>query len=219
MGLCRPWTARREMACLGLARPGPTWLGPIGCGQGPAWCPPGRRREAVIRDPGAVIPAPPERAPDGPRRRVRVAAERARRPGPDRRRHAGRNRDQRGSHASAGLRPAAGRGPVVRAPGRPAGRAAARRRVHPHNPWRERIPPNGCARADGLFVGFTRESPAAAGDAVRLALTVIGYGRYPSGAFLRFSMPAVPAQRGWSRGGGRGDSLAWTITPGVGHGP
>jgi hypothetical protein len=38
----------------------------------------------------------------------------------------------------------------------------------------------------------------------RLALTVIGYGRYPSQASMRISMPAVPAQRGWSRGGGCG---------------
>jgi hypothetical protein len=45
----------------------------------------------------------------------------------------------------------------------------------------------------------------------RLALTVIGCGRYPSQASMRISMPAVPAQRGWSRGSRCGDTLAWTI--------
>jgi hypothetical protein len=85
--------------------------------------------------------------------------------------------------------------------------------------------PRGCSSArppaEPMARAYPSERVTTCGQAfcrfqARLALTVIGYGRYPSQASMRISMPAVPAQRGWSRGGGCGDSLAWTTTPGAG---
>jgi hypothetical protein len=71
-----------------------------------------------------------------------VAAGQGRRPGSNRRPAAGRSRDQRGRRAVDG------------APAHPTGRAAARRRAHQQNPWRERILLSGWQRADRHFAGF-----------------------------------------------------------------
>ena len=102
-------------------------------------------------------------------------------------------------------RPAAGRAgrPGACASDWPRGCSSAR---PPAEPMARAYPPERLTTCGQAFCRFQ----------ARLALTVIGYGRYPSQASLRISMPAVPAQRGWSRGGGCGDSLAWTTTPGAG---
>ena len=67
----------------------------------------------------------------GPRPCARVAVGLDRRAGPNRRPAAGKSRDRRGRCAVGG------------GPAHPTGRAAARRRAHPQNPWRERIPLSG----------------------------------------------------------------------------
>jgi hypothetical protein len=87
--------------------------GPARCGRTVA------RRRAAMAHPEGRLP--------GPRRPARGAAGRDRRPGSNRRPAAGRSRDRRGWRAVDG------------APAHPIGRAAARRRAHPENPWRERI--------------------------------------------------------------------------------
>ena len=163
--------------------------------------------------------AAPRQAVSGPgsagrcvaRRPVRVAAGGGTvRPGPARRPRAGKSVGQWGWRAAARhgpawpgrcLRgpPAAGAVshpavPMALPPGCPASR-----RHHPDSHCGERIrsarPKLG---RTGIF--------GRGGRRALLTLTVIGRGRYPSWTSMRFSMPAVPAQRGWSRGSGCGDS-------------
>ena len=158
--LCRPWAARHEMARRGLARPGATWLEPIRrratswperarCRPWAAACRGAADSRVARCRPVWALQARWERGPTGARRLVRKRA------GPGRPPHAGKKGGQQDWRASAGPRPAAGLAPAAGAPLRPAGHAAARRRSHPQNPWRERIPPSGWHRADRHFVGFT----------------------------------------------------------------
>jgi hypothetical protein len=163
-GVALPGTARWPGA---VARPGVTLPGTA------QWLPTGdRRMKAGLvprrrvgpRGVGAEFPARPrpvgalpalvlvrrEGPPAGPRLRAHVVAGRHFRPGPGRRQAAdsrrsaaGHSRVRPGWRAWAGPRPAAGHASAGGAPARPAGRAAARRRAHPQNPWRERIPLSG----------------------------------------------------------------------------
>jgi hypothetical protein len=163
-GAARRWVAVRGTArCLGgvrygAARPGVAAPGTARCPRAAA------RREAAVwkkrrcrygtaRCAPAAGPARCRRAgllarrrrPEEARRRAAMARREERPPGLRRCRSgcrpaADKSRDRRGRRALAGAHAVAGLAPAPRAPAHPTGRAPARRRAHPENPWRERIP-------------------------------------------------------------------------------